>query len=112
MKILNLNNHSVTNSYKLILSLLGKFLLFFFYSYKMMQDCWQDNPENRPTFTQILVNLETIMQKENPYLDLTAVDESHPEYNLRSYYSMAEESDDDQRDDNVEVVCHEGMQHD
>ena len=77
-----------------------------------MQDCWQDSPENRPTFTQILESLETIMQKENPYLYLTAVDESHAEYNVRSFDNMAKESDDDQREDNVEVVCHEGMQHD
>ena len=77
-----------------------------------MQDCWQDNPENRPTFSQILESLETIMQKENPYLDLTAVDESHAEYNVGSFDNMAEESDDDQRDDNVEVVYHEGMQRD
>ena len=77
----------------------------------MMQDCWQNNPENRPTFTQIRESLETIMQKENPCLDLTAVDESHAEYNVQSCDSMAEESDDDQRDDNVKAVCHEGMQH-
>ena len=75
-----------------------------------MHDCWQDNPENRPTFTQIRETLETIMQKDNPYLDLTAVEESHVEYNVRCFDRMAEESDDDQRDDNVEVVCHEGMQ--
>ena len=75
-----------------------------------MHDCWQDNPENRPTFMQIRETLETIMQKHNPYLDLTAVEESHVEYNVRCFDSMVEESDDDQRDDNVEVVCHEGMQ--
>ena len=77
----------------------------------MMQDCWQNNPENRPTFTQIRESLETIMQKENPYLDLTAVDESHAEYNVQSCDSTAEESDDDQGDDNVKAVCHEGVQH-
>ena len=77
-----------------------------------MQDCWQDSPENRPTFTQILESLETIMQKENPYLYLTAVDESQAEYNVRSFDNMAKESDDDQREDNVEEACHEGMQHD
>ena len=77
----------------------------------MMQDCWQNNPENRPTFTQIRESLETIMQKENPYLDLTAVDESHAEYNVQFSDSTAEESEDDQGDDNVKAVCHEGMQH-
>ncbi|CAH3175127.1 unnamed protein product [Porites evermanni] len=75
--------------------------------YKMMQDCWQDNPENRPTFTQIRESLETIMQKNNPYLDLTAVDESQAEYNVQSFDSMEEESGDDENDDNVAVVLHE-----
>ena len=81
-----------------------------FYSYKMMQDCWQDNPENRPTFTQIRESLETIMQKNNPYLDLTAVDESQAEYNVQSFDIMEEESSDDETDDNAAVVLHEGMQ--
>ena len=82
-----------------------------FYSYKMMQDCWQNDPENRPTFTQIREILETIMQKNNPYLDLTAVDESQAEYNVQSFDSMEEESSDDESDDNFAVVLHEGMQH-
>ena len=75
-----------------------------------MHDCWQDNPENRPTFTQIRETMETIMQKDNPYLDLTVVEESHIEYNVQCFDSTAGESNDDHRDDNVEVLCHEGMQ--
>ena len=82
-----------------------------FYRYKMMLDCWQDNPENRPTFTQIRENLEAIMQKDNPYLDLTAVDESRAEYNAQSFNSIPEQSDDEESDNNVEIVVHEGMQH-
>lgn len=77
----------------------------------MMLDCWQDNPENRPTFTQIRDSMEAIMQKDNPYLDLTAVDESHAQYNVQSFNSIPEQSDDKESDNNVEIVVHEGMQH-
>lgn len=82
-----------------------------FYRYKMMLDCWQDNPENRPTFTQIRENLEAIMQKDNPYLDLTSMDESRAEYNAQSFNSIPEQSDDEESHNNVEIVVHEGMQH-
>ncbi|KAM7436288.1 hypothetical protein ABFA07_013863 [Porites harrisoni] len=74
----------------------------------MMLDCWQGNPENRPTFTQIRENLEAIMQKDNPYLDLTAVDETRAEYNAQSFNSIPEQSDDEESDNNVEIVVHEG----
>lgn len=79
-----------------------------FYRYIMMLDCWQGNPENRPTFTQIRENLEAIMQKDNPYLDLTAVDETRAEYNAQSFNSIPEQSDEEESDNNVEIVVHEG----
>jgi len=63
--------------------------------YKMMTECWQENPEKRPTFTQLRESLETMMQKDNPYLDLTAVDESRAYYNVPSFNSIMEESSDD-----------------
>ena len=68
---------------------------FNFSSYKMMTECWQENPEKRPTFTQLRESLETMMQKDNPYLDLTAVDESRAYYNVPSFNSIMEESSDD-----------------
>ncbi|XP_073248537.1 receptor-type tyrosine-protein kinase FLT3-like [Porites lutea] len=71
--------------------------------YQMMQDCWQENPENRPDFTTLRESLETMMQKDNPYLDLTAVDESRAYYNVPSFNSITEESADDECDSDVEM---------
>lgn len=68
-----------------------------------MQDCWQENPENRPDFTTLRESLETMMQKDNPYLDLTAVDESRAYYNVPSFNSVTEESADDECDSDVEM---------
>lgn len=68
-----------------------------------MTDCWKATPESRPTFTQIRESLETIMQKDNPYLDLTAVDETCAYYNVPSFNSITDESSGDsfesERDD-------------
>ena len=74
-------------------------ILFFsklnFFSYEMMTDCWKESPEARSTFTQIRERLETMMQKDNPYLDLTAVDETCAYYNVPSFNSVTEESTSD-----------------
>lgn len=61
----------------------------------MMMDCWKKCPEVRPTFTEIRHKLEEMMQKDNPYLDLSALDESKEYYNVPSFNSLEEESTDD-----------------
>lgn len=63
--------------------------------YEMMTDCWKQSPERRPTFTELRESLETMMQKDNPYLDLSAVDESKEYYNEPSFHSLTEESSDE-----------------
>ena len=70
----------------------------------MMTDCWQEISDRRPTFTQIRENLETIMQKDNPYLDLTAMDESHAYYSVPSFNSIMEESADEDNHDDVALA--------
>jgi len=61
----------------------------------MMTDCWKKCPEARPTFTQMRQRLEEMMQKDNPYLDLSALDETKEYYNVPSFNSLTEESTDD-----------------
>lgn len=61
----------------------------------MMIDCWKNCPEGRPTFTEIRHRLEEMMQKDNPYLDLSALDETKEYYNVPSFNSLMEESTDD-----------------
>ena len=62
----------------------------------MMTDCWIENPEDRPNFAQIRERLEEMMQKDNPYLDFSVLDESRDYYNVPSFNSLNEESADDE----------------
>ena len=59
-----------------------------------MTECWKESPESRPSFTQLRDSLEAIMQKDNPYLNLSAVDESRAYYNVPSFHSIDKESSD------------------
>ena len=61
----------------------------------MMIDCWKDCPEARPTFTEIRQKLEEMMQKDNPYLDLSVLDETREYYKEPSFNSLVEESTDE-----------------
>ncbi|CAH3043290.1 unnamed protein product [Pocillopora meandrina] len=63
--------------------------------YKMMRECWLENPFDRPTFTLIRERLEEMMQKNNPYLDLSVLDESQDCYNVPSFNSLVDESEDE-----------------
>ena len=62
----------------------------------MMMDCWKKCPEARPTFTEIRHKLEEMMQKDNPYLDFSVLDESRDYYKFPSFNSLNEESAEDQ----------------
>ena len=62
----------------------------------MMTDCWMENPDDRPNFTQIRERLEEMMQKDNPYLDFSVLDESRDYYKVPSFNSLTEESADDE----------------
>lgn len=45
-----------------------------------MKDCWEENPENRPTFTRIREELEEVMERDTPYLELQNMDPSSSYY--------------------------------
>ena len=60
-----------------------------------MRECWLENPFDRPTFTLIRERLEEMMQKDNPYLDFSVLDESRDYYNVPSFNSLIDESEDD-----------------
>lgn len=42
--------------------------------------CWADNPDARPTFTELCQDLEDWMQRDTPYLDINQVNEDQPCY--------------------------------
>ena len=45
-----------------------------------MRRCWTENPDTRPTFTELCQDLEDWMQREVPYLDMSQLDEDQPYY--------------------------------
>ncbi|CAH1792256.1 unnamed protein product [Owenia fusiformis] len=42
--------------------------------YEMMVRCWDNRPMNRPTFQQILIELEIMLTKDRDYLELDNID--------------------------------------
>ena len=52
----------------------------------MMKRCWEDNPEARPTFTDLCRELEDWIQREIPYLDMDRLNED------QAYYDASAES--------------------
>lgn len=64
--------------------------------YEIMTHCWMESPDDRPNFTQIRERLEVMMQKDNPYLDFSALDETREYYNVPSFNSLVDETTDDE----------------
>ena len=62
-----------------------------------MKCCWADNPDARPTFTELCRDLEAWMQRDVPYLDLDQVDEDQPYYNA-SAVSATKRSSSEERE--------------
>ena len=57
-----------------------------------MTRCWADNPEARPTFTELCQDLEDWMQRDTPYLDIDQVDEDQPYYDASAHSVSSETS--------------------
>ncbi|XP_073247189.1 uncharacterized protein [Porites lutea] len=49
--------------------------------YKLMLDCWRDDPNERPAFFEMIPTLEQMMTADTPYYDFTLLDESQECYN-------------------------------
>ncbi|KAL9980673.1 hypothetical protein ACROYT_G009286 [Oculina patagonica] len=48
--------------------------------YQLMTRCWEDDPDGRPTFTELCQDLEEWMQRDVPYLNLDQLNENQPYY--------------------------------
>ena len=46
-----------------------------------MLDCWRDDPNERPSFSEMIPTLEQMMTADTPYYDFTLLDESQECYN-------------------------------
>ena len=72
---------------KIILSILIQNVsktLFSLNRYKLMMDCWKDDPNGRPSFSQLILILEEMMTVDTPYYDFTLLDESQACYSVTS----------------------------
>lgn len=47
----------------------------------MMSDCWKEVPDERPTFEQLIIQLEEMMTKDTPYFYFEKLDETEAYYN-------------------------------
>ena len=59
-------------------------ILFSLNRYKLMMDCLKDDPNKRPTFSQLIPILEEMMTVDTPYYDFTLLDESQACYSVAS----------------------------
>lgn len=72
---------------KIILSILLQNVsktLFSLNRYKLMMDCWKDDPNERPSFSQLILILEEMMTVDTPYYDFTLLDVSQACYSVAS----------------------------
>ena len=54
-----------------------------------MRECWKEDPSSRPSFSELIDELEVIMTRDVPYCDLNEHDESRSYYNTPSVLSLA-----------------------
>ncbi len=47
-----------------------------------MNECWEEDPTARPSFSQLIDRLETIMTMNVPYCDVSKHDDSSSYYNV------------------------------
>ena len=62
--------------------LINRFL-FLPVSYSFMMDCWKENPDERPSFQELVLRLEELMLEEVEYFDFNKVDESKDCYQVK-----------------------------
>ena len=48
-----------------------------------MQDCWLENPNDRPTFTDLRSQFDALLTKDNPYIQFENINAHMPYYNSR-----------------------------
>ena len=53
-------------------------------SYAFMMECWKQNPDERPSFQELVGRLERTMTEQVEYLDLKQLDET------KAYYQVQE----------------------
>ena len=55
-------------------------MFFFFNRYKLTMDCWKEDPNERPSFAQLIPILEEMMTEDTPYYYFRLLDQNQPCY--------------------------------
>ena len=59
-----------------------------------MKICWKMQPEERPSFSDVIQTLETLMTRDNPYFEFMGIDENK-DCLVPSNNSTPDESDEE-----------------
>ena len=73
-------------------------------SYEIMKQCWEEKPEDRPTFEKLQKTFENMMLVDNPYLDFNGLDESKNYYNVPSFNSIPDDEGSDDEDIDIALM--------
>ena len=52
-------------------------------SYTLMTDCWKQDPDERPSFEELVGRVEQVLLQEAEYFDLDKMDESKDYYRVQ-----------------------------
>ena len=47
--------------------------IFLFLSYDMMMSCWRENPDNRPSFAELVETLTAVLKPLADYMDFSTL---------------------------------------
>ncbi|XP_031550158.1 tyrosine kinase receptor Cad96Ca-like [Actinia tenebrosa] len=61
--------------------------------YKTMMQCWQENPKERPKFTELRQRFEELLQEDSPYVDFSNLDHNKDYYLVPSFNSAGDDED-------------------
>ena len=64
------------------------------FSYALMTDCWKQNPDERPSFKELVEMLENLMLQDVEYFDFNLLDET------KDYYQFQESKTGEVNSDN------------
>ena len=59
-----------------------------------MTDCWKQDPDERPSFQQLVENLEQLMLQEVEYFEFYSLDESKEYYHVQESAESEEDVED------------------
>ncbi|XP_020912593.1 fibroblast growth factor receptor 2 [Exaiptasia diaphana] len=63
--------------------------------YEVMMNCWNDDTQERPSFSALIPRLETLMTRDKTYIEFMEIDEKKECYQVPSFKSAPEDTDEE-----------------